>query len=51
MSPSYPTSFLVAADISIEFSGSTSHIEKHFSSHSNSGSMTVGYGTFSMSGR
>jgi hypothetical protein len=51
MFPSYPTSFVVAADTVIEFTGSTSHIEQHFSSHSNSGSMSVGYGPFSMSGR
>ncbi|KAL5346190.1 hypothetical protein ACLOAV_008456, partial [Pseudogymnoascus australis] len=48
--PCYPTSFVVAANTVIEFTGSTTHIEQHFSSHSNSGSMSVGYGPFSMSG-
>jgi hypothetical protein len=49
--PSYPTSFVVAANTIIEFTGSTSHIEQHFSFHSNSGSISVGFGPFSMSGR
>ncbi|PMD59936.1 uncharacterized protein K444DRAFT_722797 [Hyaloscypha bicolor E] len=48
--PSYPTSFVVAANTIIEFTGSTSHIEQHFSFHSNSGSISVGFGPFSMSG-
>jgi hypothetical protein len=48
--PAYPTSFIVAADTTIEFTGSTKHIEQQFDSHSNSGSVSVGYGPFSVSG-
>lgn len=44
--PAYPTSFLIAADTTIEFTGNTSHIENHFSSKSNSGGLSVGYGPF-----
>ncbi|KAK0105142.1 hypothetical protein ONS95_004459 [Cadophora gregata] len=47
--PAYPTSFIVAADTTIEFRGSTKHIEQHFDSHSNSGGASVGYGPFSVS--
>ncbi|KAL8789140.1 MAG: hypothetical protein Q9195_006961 [Heterodermia aff. obscurata] len=46
--PAYPTSFIVAADTTIEFNGSTQHIEEHFSSHSNSGNLSVGYGPWSV---
>jgi hypothetical protein len=49
--PAYPTSFVLAANTVIEFSGQTSKIETHFSQHSNSGSMSVGYGPFAMHGR
>jgi len=48
--PAYPTSFIVAADTTIEFSGSTQHIEQHFDAHSNSGSLSVGYGPWSIEG-
>ena len=47
--PAYPTAFIVAADTTIEFTGNTSHIEQHFSSHSNSGGLSVGYGPWSVS--
>ncbi|KAL9111844.1 MAG: hypothetical protein Q9227_003694 [Pyrenula ochraceoflavens] len=47
--PAYPTSFIVAADTTIEFNGSTKHIEQHFNSHSNSGGLSVGYGPWSVS--
>lgn len=47
--PAYPTSFIIAADTSIEFTGNTAHIEDHFSSHSNSGGVSVGWGPFSVS--
>ena len=47
--PAYPTSFIVAADTTIEFNGSTQHIEEHFSSHSNSGDVSVGWGPWSVS--
>lgn len=46
--PSYPTSFVVAADTAVEFSGSTQHIQKHFDSQSNSGGISVGYGPWSV---
>jgi hypothetical protein len=51
MFPAYPTACVVAANTVIEFTGQTSHIETHFSQHSNLGSMSVGYGPFTMSGR
>lgn len=47
--PAYPTSFIVAADTTIEFRGATKHIEEHFDSHSNSGGASVGYGPWSVS--
>ncbi|EPE25356.1 hypothetical protein GLAREA_01268 [Glarea lozoyensis ATCC 20868] len=47
--PAYPTSFIVAADTTIEFTGSTKHIEQQFDSHSNSGGVSVGYGPWSVS--
>ncbi|KAM6513149.1 hypothetical protein FALCPG4_015616 [Fusarium falciforme] len=46
--PAYPTSFIVAADTTIEFRGATKHIEEHFDSHSNSGGASVGYGPWSV---
>lgn len=46
--PAYPTAFVVAADTTIDFSGSTSHIEAAFNSHSNSGGISVGYGPWSV---
>lgn len=66
--PAFPTSFILAADTSIEvsrsqfclelvlifflqFTGNTSHIEDHFSAHSNSGSTSVGWGPFHVSSR
>lgn len=47
--PAFPTSFLLAANTSIEFHGDTQHIEDHFSAQSNSGSVSVGWGPFSVS--
>jgi hypothetical protein len=49
--PAFPTSFIVAADTSIEFDGNTSHIEDHFAAQSNSGSVSFGWGPFSVSSR
>jgi hypothetical protein len=49
--PTYPTAFVLAANTVIEFTGDTQRIEKHFSQHSNSGSISVGYGPFSMNAR
>ncbi|KAG8825510.1 hypothetical protein FRC18_010262 [Serendipita sp. 400] len=48
--PFYNTSFLLAANIVIEFKGETSDITAHFHSEQNSASISVGYGPFSMSG-
>jgi hypothetical protein len=39
--PAYPTSFIVAADTTVEFTASTKHIEQQFESHSNSGGVSV----------
>ncbi|KAF5678616.1 hypothetical protein FHETE_1168 [Fusarium heterosporum] len=47
--PAYPTSFIVAADTTIEFTGATKSIEEHFDTHSNSGGASVGYGPWSVS--
>lgn len=47
--PAYPTSFIVATDTTIEFSGTTRHIEEYFDSHRNSGGASVGYGPWSVS--
>ena len=47
--PAYPTSFIVAADTTIEFRGVTKHIEEHFDSHSNAGGVSLGYGPWSVS--
>ncbi|CZR40513.1 uncharacterized protein FPRO_05413 [Fusarium proliferatum ET1] len=47
--PAYPTSFIVAADTTIKFTGATKHIEEHFDSYSNSGGASVGYGPWSVS--
>jgi hypothetical protein len=47
--PAFPTSFIVAADTVLEFTGETSHIEQHFHASSNSASMHAGWGPFSVS--
>ncbi|KAI8955363.1 hypothetical protein F4801DRAFT_574538 [Xylaria longipes] len=47
--PSFPTSFIVAANTTLEFHGNTQHIEDHFSAESSAGSMSVGWGPFSIS--
>ncbi|KAI0465830.1 hypothetical protein F4859DRAFT_527711 [Xylaria cf. heliscus] len=46
--PAYPTSFIVAADTTIEFHGDTQHIEQHFSSSSSSSSSSVGWGPWAV---
>lgn len=48
MFPAFPTSFIIAANTTIEFHGNTQHIEQHMSSQSNSGSVSVGYGPWSV---
>ncbi|KAI8627421.1 hypothetical protein F5Y19DRAFT_477635 [Xylariaceae sp. FL1651] len=48
-SPSFPTSFIVAANTALEFHGNTQHVEDHFSAQSTSGSISVDWGPFSVS--
>ncbi|KAM0083292.1 hypothetical protein ACKRZS_004502 [Fusarium odoratissimum] len=45
--PAYPTSFILAADTSIDFSGSTRHIQEYFNSKTTSSDKSVGWGPFS----
>ncbi|KAK0741578.1 hypothetical protein B0T18DRAFT_307044, partial [Schizothecium vesticola] len=47
--PAFPTSFVVAANTVIEFHGDTQHIEQRFSAQANSGSVSVGWGPWSVS--
>ncbi|KAI9866194.1 MAG: hypothetical protein M1813_001755 [Trichoglossum hirsutum] len=47
--PSFPTSFIVACNTEVEFTGKTTYIEQHFRSVSNSASANVGWGPFSAS--
>ncbi|GAQ05379.1 hypothetical protein ALT_2700 [Aspergillus lentulus] len=44
--PAFPTSFIIAANTTIDFHGDTQHIEDHFSAQSTSGSVSVGWGPF-----
>ncbi|KAH7335678.1 hypothetical protein B0J17DRAFT_629921 [Rhizoctonia solani] len=46
----YPTAFLVACNVVLEISGSTSSLETYMNSSSTSASASVGYGPFSISG-
>lgn len=48
MFPAFPTSFVIAANTTVEFHGNTQHIEQHMSSQSNSGNVSVGYGPWSV---
>ncbi|KAF5636934.1 hypothetical protein F25303_8137 [Fusarium sp. NRRL 25303] len=45
--PAYPTSFILAADTTIDFSGSTRHIQEYFNSKATSSDTSVGWGPFS----
>nr|RBQ96584.1 hypothetical protein FVER53263_12570 [Fusarium verticillioides] len=45
--PAYPTSFILAADRSIDFTGSTRHIQEYFNSKTTSSDASVGWGPFS----
>ncbi|KAK0729464.1 hypothetical protein B0H67DRAFT_638077 [Lasiosphaeris hirsuta] len=47
--PAYPSSFLIAADTEISFSGDTTHIDNHFRSSTDSGGVSVGWGPWSVS--
>ncbi|KAG8690747.1 hypothetical protein FRC11_009364 [Ceratobasidium sp. 423] len=48
--PIDPAAFLVACNVVLEISGSTSSLETYMNSSSTSASMSVGYGPFSISG-
>lgn len=48
--PAFPTSFIIAADTVLEFTGDTRAIEKHFHSETNTGSVSFGWGPFSVEG-
>ncbi|KZL68026.1 hypothetical protein CI238_13054 [Colletotrichum incanum] len=47
---SYPTAFVVAADIELSFSGDTTKLESAVSASSTSANLSVGYGPFAISG-
>ncbi|KAK6330551.1 hypothetical protein TWF718_002751 [Orbilia javanica] len=47
--PSFPTSFLIAADTVLEFTGNTQHIEQHYKAHSDQGSFGWGWGPWGSS--
>ncbi|KAL0778305.1 hypothetical protein CaCOL14_005958 [Colletotrichum acutatum] len=47
---SYPTAFVVAADIELSFSGDTSKLESAVSASSTSPNLSVGWGPFAISG-
>uniref|UniRef100_A0A0D2Y3C3 Uncharacterized protein n=1 Tax=Fusarium oxysporum (strain Fo5176) TaxID=660025 RepID=A0A0D2Y3C3_FUSOF len=47
---SYPSAFVVAADIQLSFSGDTSKLESAVSASSSSANLAVGYGPFAISG-
>ncbi|KAK0706084.1 hypothetical protein B0T26DRAFT_755616 [Lasiosphaeria miniovina] len=46
---SYPTAFVVAADVELSFSGDTSALESAVSASSTSANVSVGYGPFAVS--
>ncbi|KAK3365596.1 hypothetical protein B0T24DRAFT_710717 [Lasiosphaeria ovina] len=47
---SYPSAFVVAADIELSFSGDTTKLESAVSASSTSANLSVGYGPFAISG-
>jgi len=47
--PSYPTAFIVAANVQLEFRGDTTHLESAIESSSFDSNVKVGYGPFSLS--
>lgn len=47
--PSYPTSFIVASGIELEFRGDTTHLESAVESSHFDAQVKVGYGPFSLS--
>ena len=48
--PAFPTSFVVAADVVLEFTGNTQSIERHFHQESNTATARFGWGPFSVGG-
>ena len=46
--PSYPTSFIVASNVELEFRGDTTHLEEAVESSSFDANLKVGYGPFSL---
>lgn len=47
---SFPTAFVVAADVELSFSGDTTKLESAVSASSTSANISVGYGPFALSG-
>ncbi|PTB62270.1 hypothetical protein BBK36DRAFT_1163305 [Trichoderma citrinoviride] len=47
---SFPTAFVVAADVELSFSGDTTKLESAVSASSTSANLSVGYGPFAVSG-
>ncbi|KAK7936085.1 hypothetical protein PG985_001580 [Apiospora marii] len=47
---SYPTAFVVAADVELSFSGDTTQLESAVTASSTEANLSVGYGPFSLSG-
>ncbi|KAK8065032.1 hypothetical protein PG997_011779 [Apiospora hydei] len=47
---SYPTAFVVAADVQLSFSGDTTQLESAVSASSSEANLSVGYGPFNISG-
>lgn len=48
--PSYPTAFIVASNVELEFRGDTSSLEEAVESSHTDAQVKVGYGPFSLSG-
>jgi len=46
---SYPTAFIVAANVELTFSGDTTHLKSSLESSSTEANISVGYGPFSLS--
>jgi hypothetical protein len=47
--PSYPTAFVIASNVELEFRGDTTHLEEAVESSSFDANLKVGYGPFSLS--
>lgn len=46
--PSYPTAFIIASNVELEFRGDTTHLEEAVESSSFDANLKVGYGPFSL---